>query len=204
MNTHEHRKLLALGPEDLDGHTVEALSEYLEAGRLPADPSIDESAGCQIALDALERLRGLTPKLFAADTAAEPEADEQWVQGILADITLDARAGRRIPVALPAARADAGITEGAVRGLIRSAERAVPGVLLGKCKLEGDVTEPRAPVRVSAEMSVTFGESIPELVARVRAEIQAHLASHTTLNVAGVDITVHDIQYVPERIEHER
>lgn len=204
MNTHEHRKLLALGPEDLDGHTVEELSEYLEAGRLPADPSIDESAGCQIALDALERLRGLTPKLFAADTAAEPEADEQWVQGILADITLDARAGRRIPVALPAARADAGITEGAVRGLIRSAERAVPGVLIGKCKLEGDVTEPGAPVRVSAEMSVTFGESIPELVARVRAEIQAHLASHTTLNVAGVDITVHGIQYVPERIEHER
>ncbi|KUF07773.1 Asp23/Gls24 family envelope stress response protein [Leucobacter sp. G161] len=202
MNAHEHRRLLGLGPEDLDGHTIEELSEYLEAGRLPADPLIDESAGCQIALDALERLRGLTPQLLAADTAAEPEADELWVQRILTDITLDARAGRRIPIASAAPNADAGITEGAVRGLIRSAERAVPGALLGKCTLEGDVTQVGEPVRVRAEMSVPFGASIAELAEQVRTQIRAHLTAHTTLNVTAVDVVIQDIQYTPRQTEN--
>lgn len=201
MNAHEHRRLLGLGPEDLDGHTIEELSEYLEAGRLPADPLIDESAGCQIALDALERLRDLTPQLFAADTAAEPEADELWVQRILTDITLDARAGRRIPIASAAPNADAGITEGAVRGLIRSAERVVPGALLGKCTLDGDVTRLDEPIRVCVEMSAPYGASIPELADRVRTEIRAQLTAHTTLNVTAVDIVIHDIQFTATQTE---
>ncbi|KAM9861742.1 Asp23/Gls24 family envelope stress response protein [Leucobacter sp. BZR 635] len=202
MNANEHRRLLGLGPEDLDGHTIEELSEYLEAGRLPADPLIDESAGCQIALDALERLRNLTPELFAADTAAEPEADELWVQRILTDITLDARAGRRIPIASDAPHFDAGITEGAVRGLIRSSEHAVPGVLLGKCTLDGDVTVIGEPVRVSVEMSVPYGASIPALAERVRGEIRAQLTAHTTLNVTAVDVVIHDIQHIPTQTEN--
>ncbi len=202
MNANEHRRLLGLGPEDLDGHTIEELSEYLEAGRLPADPLIDESAGCQIALDALERLRDLTPQLFAADTAAEPEADELWVQRILKDITLDARAGRRIPIASAAPNADAGITEGAVRGLIRSAEREVPGVLVGKCTLEGDVTRVDEPIRVSVEMSAPYGASMTTLADRLRSEIRANLVAHTTLHVTAVDIVIHDIQYIATQTEN--
>lgn len=202
MNANEHRRLLGLGPEDLDGHTIEELSEYLEAGRLPADPLIDESAGCQIALDALERLRDLTPQLFAADTAAEPEADELWVQRILKDITLDARAGRRIPIASAAPNADAGITEGAVRGLIRSAEREVPGVLVGKCTLDGDVTRVDEPIRVSVEMSAPYGASMTTLADRLRSEIRANLVAHTTLHVTAVDIVIHDIQYIATQTEN--
>lgn len=202
MNINEHRRLLGVSPEDLDGHTIEELSEYLEAGRLPADPLIDESAGCQIALDALERLRDLTPQLLAADTAAEPEADELWVQRILTDITLDARAGRRIPIATEAANFDAGITEGAVRGLIRSAEQAIAGVILGKCTLDGDVTVIGEPIRVSVEMSVPYGTSMPALAERVRTEIWAYLTAHTTLNVTAVDVVIQDIQYSPKQTEN--
>lgn len=185
--------------EDLDGHTVEELSDYLDAGRTPVRASIEGSPGCRIALDALTRLRELTPELFAADTAAEPEPDETWVQSVLAGIALDARAGRRIPLTTPASDADLGITEGAVRGVIRAAEQTVPGVVVGKCRFDGDVAVPDEPVRVCVDVSVPYGEPIPDLADRLRTEISARLMTHTTLNVTGIDITVHDVQQLRNR-----
>ena len=201
MNTHNvpDPAVPGMESEDLDGHNIEELSDYLDAGRTPANPSIDESAGCQIALDALERLRTLTPGLIAADTAAEPQPDESWVHNILAGIAMDARAGRRIPIIVEHSDADLGITEGAVRGVIRAAENMVPGVLVGRCRFDGDVTVPGEPVRVRVEASVPYGSPIPDLVDRLRSEISTRLAMHTTLNVTGVDITVSDLQQHPNR-----
>ncbi len=196
MTEHDTPEPPALGlePEDLDGHTIEELSDYLESGRTPADPSIDQSPGCRIALDALERLRTLTPELLAVDTAAEPEPDEGWVQTVLAGIRLDARAGRRIPIPHVAPEADLGITEGAVRGVVRAAETAVPGILIGRCRLDGDVARLNDPIRVEVEVSVPYGDPIPDLVRRLRAEIATRLAVHSALNVLAIDITVRDIQ----------
>lgn len=207
MNDHDTPGLPGLGlePEDLDGHTIEELSDYLDAGRIPVDPSIDQSAGCRLALDALQRLRTLTPELLAADTAAEPEPDEGWVQKILAGIALDARAGRRIPITTATTGdADLGITEGAVRGLIRAAEKAVPGVLVGRCRLDGDVTSAAGPIEVRLEVSMPYGSPIPNTVSRLRAEIARRLRMHTTLNVAGIDITVHDIHELPNQLGEDR
>lgn len=195
---------LGLEPEDLDGHTIEEISDYLEAGCTPPDPSIDQSPGCRIALDALRRLRLLTPELLAADVEAEPEAEESWVQSILAGIALDARAGRRIPIAVPESHVDLGITEGAVRGIVRAAENAVPGVLVGKCRFDGDVTVPAEPVRVELDVSVPYGERIPDLVHRLRREIRTRLSSHTTLNITAVDIAVHDIRRLPDPAQEDR
>ncbi|HLS91954.1 MAG TPA: Asp23/Gls24 family envelope stress response protein [Microbacterium sp.] len=191
---HDSPDLPCLGfePEELDGHTIEELSDYLDAGRSPRDASIEQSAGCRLALDALERLRGLTPDLMEADAAAEEQADEGWVQRILAGITLDARAGRRIP--FRADDADLAITEGAVRGIVRAAEGAVPGALIGRCRVDGDVTEPGAPVRVHVDASVPYGRPIPDMAEQLRAEIGERLRRHTDLTVAGIDVTVHDIQ----------
>jgi len=196
MNAHDAPDPWRMGPEELDGHTIDELADYLDAGRSPADPTIDESAGCRIALDALVRLRGLTSELIEADEAAEPAADDSWVQGILSGIALDARAGRRIPLAVGA---DAGITEGAVRGVIRAAENAVAGVLIGRCRFQGDITAAGEPVRVLVEASVPYGAAIPDLVDRLRAEIGARLAAHTTLNVEGIDITVSDVRQLSNR-----
>ncbi|MBO1901728.1 Asp23/Gls24 family envelope stress response protein [Leucobacter weissii] len=187
-------------PDDLDGHTLEELAEYLDGGRTPANPSIDASPGCRLALDALARLRALSPELLAADTADEPVPDEHWVQGILAGIRLDARAGRRIPIPAAEATADLGVTEGAVRGLIRAAEETVPGALVGRCRLSGEVAEAGAPIRVQLEVSVPYGDPIPGLVERLRAEIAARLALHTPLNVAGIDIAVQDVRRLQDSL----
>jgi uncharacterized alkaline shock family protein YloU len=206
MNEHDTPDLPAPGTESevVDGHTIEELSDYLDAGRTPANPSIDQSPRSQIALDALARLRALTPELLAAEAAAEPAPDENWVQNILAGIAIDARPGRRIPITTLAPNTDLGITEGAVRGMIRAAETAVPGVLVGKCRFDGDVTAPGEPVRVRVDVSVPYGDPIPDLTARLRAEISARLAAHTTLNVTGIDIAVHDIHQMPKPTEEDR
>lgn len=195
MNSHDEPRPLGIEPEDLDGHTIEELSDYLDSDRTPTIASIEESAGCRIALDALSRLRSLAPDLIAADTAAESDADDNWVQGILSGIALDARAGRRIPISIEPSDADVAITEGAVRGLIRSAETSVPGILVGRSRLDGDVTVPGEPVHIRIDVSVPYGAPMLDLVGLLRAEISARLAAHTTLNVAGIDMTVSDVRY---------
>ncbi|WP_447912163.1 hypothetical protein [Microbacterium phyllosphaerae] len=187
---------LGLEPSDLDGHTLEELTDYLEAGRLPADPDIEGSPGCQLALDALERLRGLGGQLMEADAAAMPEVDDSWVDRILSGIALDARAGRRIPFDEPETGVDFGITEGAVRGLIRSAENAVPGILVGHSTLDGDVTTVGAPIRIAIEVNALYGESIPAAVERLRQEVGERVRRHTDLVLTGIDITVRDVQRV--------
>ncbi|WP_407358520.1 Asp23/Gls24 family envelope stress response protein [Microbacterium sp. LTA6] len=198
------QRLLGFEPDDLDGHAIEDLTDYLDAGRAPADPSIDGSPGCQLALDALERLRGLTPALVAADTAAEPAADARWVDRILSGIALDARSGRRIPLASPDPSVDFGVTEGAVRGLIRAAENAVPGVLVGRCRLDGDVTQIGAPIRIDIDVSVPYGQVIPRLADRLRAEVADRLNANTELNVTAIDITIHDISLWAEGAGDDR
>src|SRR5690606_11299665 len=119
---------------------------------------------------------------LGADVAAEPGADEHWVQTVLSGIALDARAGRRVPLvattppradldAPDLGAADLGITEGALRGLVRAAEHAVPGVLVGACRFDGDIPVPRAPVRVEIEVSVPYGTPILDFTDRLRVEI---------------------------------
>ena len=192
---------LGLEPSDLDGHTLEELSDYLEAGRLPVDPSIEGSPGCQLALDALERLQGLGGQLIEADAAARPEVDDSWVDRILSGIALDARAGRRIPFDESDPSADFGITEGAVRGLIRSAENAVPGIMVGRSTLDGDVTVVGEPIRIAIEVNAIYGESIPTAVERLRAEIAERLHRQTDLTVTSIDVTVRDIQRISSAAE---
>lgn len=190
------RRGLGLEPTELDGHTIEELTEYLEAGRQPVNSSIEESPGCLLALDALERLHVLGRELISADAAADPEVEEGWVDRILNGIAIDARAGRRIPFASAEENVDLAITEGAVRGLIRSAENAVPGVLVGRCRLDGEVTEPGAPIRVEIEANVFHGEPIPRIADRLRVEVDRRLRSHTELNIVAIDVVIRDIQEV--------
>lgn len=191
--TDEGNLPLGLDSSDLDGHTIEELTDYLDADRTPADPTIEGSPSCVLALDALERLRALTPALIARDEAAEPEPEASWVQSILSGIAMDARSGRRIPLSDPDETSDLAITEGAVRGVIRAAENVFPGILIGRCRLDGDLTASDAEVAVEVDVSVPFGEPVMQLADRLRSEIAARLNRHTRLAVTGIDITIRDI-----------
>lgn len=175
------------------GHTTAELSDYLDAGRLPADPRIDECPECRAALAALERLRTLVPTFAEHDAGNVSEPDESWIQGVLANISRDARAGRDIPIVTVSERYTLSQTEGSVRAVIRDAGDAVDGVLIGHCAFDGDVTEPGARVVVTVSVSVLVGTAIPELAGELRARIFRALSEQTSLNLQAVNLSFDDV-----------
>lgn len=177
----------------LGGHTIEELSDYLDRGCTPPEPSIDDSPECQIVLESLQRLRSVSLNLFDEDVKVESERGFSWVSSILDNIAVDARAGRDIPVNHPSPSAHLVMSEGAVRGLIRAAGDSVGGVLIGSCRLEGDVTVSRAPVVVTVEASVLWGERIGDAADRIRGAIYSELIKHTELHVEAIHVEIHDV-----------
>jgi uncharacterized alkaline shock family protein YloU len=180
---------------DLDGHTIDELSEYLDADRTPTDFSIESSPGCQIALAALERLGDVTFELLEAQAVMEPAPADAWVQGIMNRIGLEAHAGREIPVDSQGTDARITLTEGAVRGVIRAAGDSVGDVIVGRCELIGDVTQPGAPITVRLGLTVAWGEELVRIAAQVRAAVYRELLKHTDLTIAAVDIAIEDVRF---------
>lgn len=177
------------GEDDL----IDVLTDYLDRGEEPPRELLEGSPDHHLALDALLRFRRVAQHLLAEDIAADPARDDGWVANILANIHSEARAGRSIPLTHPSSVADLSISEGAVRGLVRAAGDSVAGTLIGACRLEGDVTEPSAPITVAVEASVFWGEPIPSTAEHIRAAIESALLLHTELNIVGVDVTVTDV-----------
>jgi hypothetical protein len=185
-------------PDDelIDGHTLDELSDYLARGRRPADPSIEDSAECRAALASLERLSRTTRDLLEEEAARAP-VDDTWVSRVLDGIRLDVRAGRRVPLALHPpldTGADLGLTEGALRALVRTVGDSIDGVIVGRCRLDGDLESLGAPVSVHVEISVRYGSPLVEVAAEVRAAVAAELARHAELTIAGVDVTITDVR----------
>ena len=185
--------LVSLEPDDLDGHTIDELADYLDAGMQPADPSIDDSAACQNALAAIVRLRHSSLGSLEAAAEQEAPADESWISGVLANISLEARAGRDVPLRPAAPTERPVMTEGAIRSLVRTAGDAVPDALVARCTLEGDVTELGAPVRIVVEIAVRAGSTIQRVAADVRETVGQVLATQTDLLVEAVDVVVRDL-----------
>ncbi|TFC93521.1 hypothetical protein E3T28_03135 [Cryobacterium sinapicolor] len=186
--------------DKLAGHTFEELSDYLDRDRSPADPSIDGSPECEIALRGMERLRNTQRALLKKDVELESEREDSWVSTILQAISIEARAGRDIPISHPSSTARLSVTEGAVRGILRAAGDSIPNIIVGRCRLDGDVSEPGAPVTVRVDATVLEGEIIPSLVVALREALYVALHQHTELAVEAVDITIRDLyQPVPPR-----
>jgi hypothetical protein len=186
-------QLADLESADLDGHTIDELADYLDAGMEPVDPTIDDSPACQNALAAIVRLRHASLGSLDEAARAEAPADESWVGGVLANISIEVRAGRDIPLRAVASTEHPVMTEGAVRSLVRRAGDTVPGVVVSRCRLDGDVTELGTPVRVAVEIAVVQGHVIPTAADAVRAEVERTLAVQTDLVVEAVDVVVRDL-----------
>ena len=182
-----------LDPADLDGHTIEELSDYLDADRLPRDPSIESSAGSRIALDALTRLRRESWAMLEVEALRDPDRDKAWITNVLANISRESKAGRDIPVAHPDPTTTLKITEGSVRGVIRAAGDGTGGAIIGKVALEGDVTVPGEPITVDVTASVAFGPNLADLAQLIREKIVADLALHTELTIVAVNVSIQDV-----------
>lgn len=186
------------------GHTLEELSAYVDAGRKPSDPTIDECPECQTALAGLEHLRALVPSFASHDAETVPEPDENWIQNVLATISQDARAGRDIPITTVNEHVTLTQTEGSVKTVIRDAGDTMDGVLTGHCLLDGDVTRPDMPVTVTVSVSITFGTRIPEIAGELRTRIHHALTEHTTLNINTVNLNFDDVHPQPNHNAKQR
>jgi hypothetical protein len=181
-------------PRMLDcGRTVEELSDYLAADRTPRDPHVESCPECLNALQGLTRVSQLSRELLAQDAADLPPAPESWIKGIMANIQTEVRAGRSLPLSHPDPRVTLSVTEGAVRALIRSVGDGIPGIVIGRCRLDGDVEQLGAPIAVEVTASVAWGRSIAEVTALLRERIFAELRRHAELNVTSVDVVIEDL-----------
>ncbi|GAB3536044.1 hypothetical protein GCM10027403_15370 [Arthrobacter tecti] len=177
------------------GRTIDELDDYLASGRTPAIREIEDCPECQAALDALSRLRSLTPQVLERDVELADE-DDSWLNELFNHISIQARPGRSIPVPSEDTDLHLSQTEGAILSLIRAAGDAVDGALIGRVKLQGDITTPGAEVSVDVRVSVFWqGEPLKPLADTIRQEIREALERHTELHVTAIHITIADMEF---------
>ena len=174
------------------GYTLEDLSEYLDRGRTPAIPAIDDNAECQAVLHSLARVRALSGELIAAEAEQAGELDETWVGSILEAISREFRAGADVAYPDTPAGTSLFITEGAIRELVRAAGDAVPGVLIGTTRLRLD---DRGDATVDVTAMVPAGRSLLTVANEIRAAIAAALARHSPYRVVEIDVTIEDVYF---------
>ena len=175
------------------GYTLEDLSDYLDRGRLPAIPAIDDNAECSSVLSSLQRVGALSRDLVAKEGELQPPVDETWLSALFTSISQEAKAGRDIPLTSPDPRTRLSITEGAVRELVRAAGDSVDGVLVGRCQLDGDLATVGDSIRVTVSISVLLGSPVHEAAETVRQRVYSELLTHTELTIEAVDVTVADV-----------
>lgn len=175
------------------GRTVEDLSDYLAADRTPRDAHIESCPECLNALQGLARVSQLSRDLLAQDVADQPAIPESWIKGIMVNIQNEVRAGRSLPLRHPDPRVNLSVTEGAVRALIRSVGDDIRDIVIGRCRLDGDVEEPGASIEVTITASVAWAVPIVPLSALLRSRIFDALERHTELNVTAVNIAIEDL-----------
>lgn len=176
------------------GYTLEQLSDYLDRGRTPANPAIDDNAECQAVLASLERVGALSRDLVTRDAELDPTLDESWLSSLFSAITREVKAGRDIPLTSPDPQTRLSITEGAIRELVRAAGDSVDGVIVGRCSL----VDSDGGVRVELSVSVLLGTPVREAAELVRQRVFSELLKHTELTVESVDVTVADVHVIPE------
>lgn len=178
---------------DADTVSTERLADYLDSGREPYDPLIEDDPACLAQLVALERLRALSSELVESDVETAPAPDPSWIAGVMDRVRLESRTGRDIPLASPDARSTVHITEGAVRSLVREAGDSVPGAVVVSCGLAGDVGIADAPIRVDVAVSVVYGADLRQVADLVREAVARALTRQTEIVVEALDVTVRDV-----------
>lgn len=175
------------------GKTVDELSDYLAAGRLPYDPDIETCPECLNALDALERVGMLSRSLLEREARELPPPPANWFDRIMDVFRSEMRVGRSLPVQHPDPRVQITITEGAVRALVRSVGDEIDGLYIGRVDIDGDAEVPGAPVEVNIAGTIGWEQSVLDATALLRSAVYEALAQHTDLNVVAVNVTIEDV-----------
>ncbi|GAA3690023.1 hypothetical protein GCM10023081_29380 [Arthrobacter ginkgonis] len=187
--------------------TPEDLGDALVAGSPSPEDHVRGCPECRARLEALRRLEALSAELLQEDIRAAGAGDQSWLEDVLANLSLEPKAGRSVPRAgiRPEGVHGNGVpedsgcfrTEGSIISLIRATGDSVDGTIIGKCRLHGELATAQAPVRVEVSVTALWGYPLPGLAADLRATLSGALAAHTDLNVAAIDILVTDLLDTP-------
>ena len=180
-----------MNPTQDCGRRIEDLSDYLDTGASPDAWHIEHCPQCQARLAGLRSLSAAALDLMDSDVASADDAG--WLDGMLANLRLETRAGRPIPLS-GGPLDELTETEGAVIAMVRAVGDSLGGVLIGRCRLEGDVSTAGAPVEVRINVSARYGHPLPALAEELRAAVFAELLVQTELNVAAVHVAFTDIR----------
>lgn len=173
--------------------TLEELTEYLDTDRDPVREDIEADDAAVDALRRLERLRQASADLLDADVRAAGHADDGWIAGVLASIRTTAHAGRDVPVSDPDPAAHLVVTEGALRGVVRSLGDAVPGVLVRRTRFSGDVTVLGAEIDVEVTIAAAADAPIHERAEALRSVVRSALDEHAPFGVRSLTVRVADV-----------
>lgn len=175
------------------GHSLAELSEYLDTGLIGDPEHLAQCPECQAGLGSLRRLSALGNELVDADITEAGSGTDDWMQAILGNLRLELRPGRSIPVRGDDPGDILAETEGSISALIRSIADGMPGTAAGKCRLQGDVTDPGAPITVDIELAVVYGHPLKERAAALRRQLAEALSRHTELNITEIQVTITDV-----------
>lgn len=190
-----------LDPDNLDGHSVESLSDYLDSGRTPRDEAIESSPAAQHALAALSRLRAVAPRIILADSERFAQKTDHWITRILEQISVQAHAGRDIPISHDVSGANLSISEGAVRGIIREVGDDMHGLLIERCRLDGDIETPGAPVDIHVEISTFEGTDVVAAPTDLGERVEQAVLRHADLTISSVTVQVRDTDLTEAEVQ---
>ena len=176
-----------MNPTQECGRRVEDLSGYLDTGVSADAEHIEHCPQCQAMLAGLRSLSAAALDLMADDAASAGADGAGWLDGMLANLRLETRPGRAIPLS-GGPLDELTETEGTVIAMIRSVGDSPGGVLIGRCRLEGDGSGAAAPVEVHINVSARYGYRLPSLAQELRDAVSAELLIHTELNVVAVNV----------------
>ncbi|MBF4606304.1 hypothetical protein [Curtobacterium sp. VKM Ac-1393] len=171
--------------------TLDELSDYLDADRTPFRADIEGDPDAVVALDRLHALRVASRDLL--DSGEPAAGDERWISSVLASIRTTAHAGRDIPVPDDDPAAHLVVTEGALRGLVRTLGDDVPGVVVRRTRFSGDVGVPGGVVDVEVTVVVTLEASVAERAEALRAHVTSVLGAHAPFTLRTVVVRVADV-----------
>lgn len=153
---------------------------------------IDSCPECSRKIASLTRLHTLALTSLE-ENISEQKQDSSWIDSLLNNLAFEAKAGRSIPLASPQEGIRLTQTEGAVVAAARAVADQLEGVIIGRCRLEGEVQNWGAPIRVSLTVSTVEGLPIPSLIHKLRESLAKEFARISELNITAIDITVQDL-----------
>ncbi|PYI38950.1 hypothetical protein CVS30_06445 [Arthrobacter psychrolactophilus] len=184
---------MAMNPKQDCGRRIEDLSDFLDSGISADATHIAHCPQCQARLAGLRILSTAALDLMSDDEAQVVAEGTGWLDGMLTNLRMETRAGRSIPLSSGPFE-ELSETEGAVIAMVRAVGDSMGGVLIGRCRLVGDVTVAGAAVEVNINVSARYGYQLPSLAQELREAVAAELLVHTELNILAVNVAFTDLR----------